>query len=1203
MKRLLYLLFFGLMTLVSMAQTPPVRLHVQASKAELTGDGDDYTTIVVTARDPEGEIITTMNGKVALRCSSGLLDESELQMNNGIAFTKYTAPIFGQPIKAAQRMVYFTVKFIRSFLSRFGGSTDEAANTKLAQKIALETFKEINPLTLMPQKNGDNNVYFVAEMNGLKGKTKVLIQKATEGGNSALMPGYYSGYDVTGQAHFELMLESGGKGQMTQGGTEAYSVLFTTEKSAEINSAMQKMMGGGEWMNAYMGASERDQQYMEGYDVKKNGLPSIYLPMPNNGIFLYIPPILLEYQGRPKVTPSGGTAGTTEEVEKKPRVFVTIEQNELIGDGRTQTKAIFHYEDENKVPVAGKNFTWNIPKEIKVISSQTATDASGNAIAVIQMPLLKAKVQTRGDMTGSIIDNTSLFRITTNFSTPKNQNESAYIDISVYKTIEKNLYILKPGFETSPYKVMLPQLEFYNLESSISAMISEGLLLQKSRIQLNDAVVFLESDNFEKEFFNQTYESFYKKDRKTFMSMLECPEGGFCAVTDAGGKFKLVVRDLEGKKRLYSGAYERTVPMDALDARLADLTGRRTGALTEVLGLVSGGKDASGNSDNTGTFSGEEINALDYKTKVYRQISDMEKILCTGSFDESVSVEEKLHILGMLMTNAKGTARFMGDTGKELIGHGWELLGMAWELANEHFKITESLGKKIGLDKVSDSLVKIGIKLDVGFWSKATGTDRKTGTKRFIMEQIKTYVLHPDVTDKIKASGAWYRAMGQAGEAISGFVFESLTEGISDAISDANPVPDMVVEALRRKYYAGLRGEIDRFLAQPPASVHAVYPQLQPALHDRSTEIRTYYQSIAGSRFNWEMYKADWDYFRDVVVKGGIIVTDLYTMNWAGLKKHLEALDKFNKVCDAAYTGTLFAQEIYRYHYLWCESKGAFDIANRSISQGALVTSEAADLQGFSIFSRAYAAGPPNNTAIPGVSGLSGLDFSLQNGTFPVNSINKAIEAANNYEQWLQSNQEKLSLLTGFNPNTAGAFYKSAAEFESNLTSLVLNALTYAGDKSQTSRQAYEAAAVSLEKSAKEFSLSAGKAAAGINDLPNEIRITLPEAENTSAPVWKNPLYQKIGIGVLAFFIVCMVLVLVIRRKRSKSSSIKQQIQSPAAPRTEVKKAAAPVAQEVPFAAPTLPSQSPSPKFCPQCGAAFTPGKRFCGKCGYRIPS
>jgi len=243
MKQLIFIPYLLLLTIASMAQTPPIRLHVQASKTELAGDGDDYTTIVITARDPEGEIITSLNGKVALRCSAGFLDEGELQMTNGIAFTKFTAPIFGQPIKAAQRMVYFMVKFIRKFLSRFGGSTDMESNQKLAGNIAFETIKEgNNPLTLH-QQDGDNYVYFVCEMNGIKGKTKINIVKTTEGGNSSILPGYYSGYDITGQAPFELVIESGGKGQMTQGGIEPVSILFTNEKSAEINGAMQKMMG------------------------------------------------------------------------------------------------------------------------------------------------------------------------------------------------------------------------------------------------------------------------------------------------------------------------------------------------------------------------------------------------------------------------------------------------------------------------------------------------------------------------------------------------------------------------------------------------------------------------------------------------------------------------------------------------------------------------------------------------------------------------------------------------------------------------------------------------------------------------------------------------------------------------------------------------------------------------------------------------
>ena len=220
-------------------------------------------------------------------------------------------------------------------------------------------------------------------------------------------------------------------------------------------------------------------------------------------------------------------------------------------------------------------------------------------------------------------------------------------------------------------------------------------------------------------------------------------------------------------------------------AKIADLTGRRAGALTEVLEMLSDGTDASGNSPKTdGTFSGTMVNSLNYKEKVLGQINDMERILCSGTFTDATGVEEKLHLIGMLMTNAKGNARFMGDTGKELIGHAWELFKMTWELANEHFKITEGLSKKVGLDKVSDSLVKIGMKIDLGIWSKVMGTDRKTGTRRYIIDFIRNNVLSSGAPDKTQASVGYYRVMGEYGKALSGMVFEQLTEGISDALSD-----------------------------------------------------------------------------------------------------------------------------------------------------------------------------------------------------------------------------------------------------------------------------------------------------------------------------------------------------------------------------------------------------------------------------------
>ena len=1196
-KSILFVLVFFAAGLTLFAQEPAFRLHMQAGKSQLAGDGDDYTTVVITARDGEGEVMTNINGTVLLRCSAGFLEESELKMTNGIAYVKYTAPIFGQPIKAAQRMVYFMVKFVRKFLARFNGSSDMASNQKLAGNIALETIREgTNPLTLIPQKNGDNNVYFVCEMNGVKGKTKIQIVKTTEGGNSSLMPGYYSGYDITGQAPFELMLESGGKGQMTQSGSEPMTILFTNEKSTEINTAMKKMMGGGEWMNAYMGASEKDMQYMEGYDVKKNGLPSIYLPMPNNGIFIYMPPILLEYQGRPK-TPAAGASAASDEMKKQERVFVTLEQNELIGDGRSRTRAVFHYEDINGAPVSGKNIQWQIPKEFRIISVQNITDGSGNASAVIQAPVLRATEEKRGENTGGLIDNYDLFRLSVNYTSSENKNETTQTTLSVYKTLEKNLYILKPGFEPSPYKVLLPQLEFYNLQSAVSATVSEGLGAQKSKLPLNDAIVFLESDKFDREYFRRIYDTYFRKDRDMFITMLEKPEGGYAAFTGADGKFKLIVRDFEGKKRLYSGAYERTMPLEPLEARLADLTGRRTGALTEVLGLLSGGKNAAGTTDNSGTYSETMLNTLDYKTKVYSQIAQMEKVLCAGAFNEALGTEEKLHILGMLMTNAKGNARFMNDTGKELISNAWSLFMMAGEAANEYFKVSEKLGKKIGFDKVSDSLTKIGMKLDLGFWSKLTGTDRKTGTRRIVLDFIRKNVLSSDAPNKIKGSGAYYRAMGEAYKALSGFVFEQLTEGISDALSEANPVPDLMVEIMRARYYAGLRDQVDKLLAQPPARVHAVYEQLQPVLRDRSTEIRAYYQSIGSQRFNAEMYKADWDYFRESVVKGGVIAYDLLTPNWHNLKKHLEALETFNKVTDAAYTTTMLSLEIYRYHYLWCDARAAFDCANQSIDQGALVTAFLPEPSPeINFLNKAYAAGPPEKKGVPGIENLVGLDFSFNKGSFPVENINKAIAAVTAYHQWIMADSARRASFTGFEPQKAGAVYKAAYDFENQLSDLLLAAMAYAEDKSASRLREYEKAASALEISAASLAENSAIANARMDQIPSKITIPLSDFdEKDSSQFWRNPLYQKLGAGVLGLALVTVMVLWIVRRRSPRvvpAASALPQSKAPSPQRSAV--ASAPDNPASP------PPPSASPRFCPQCGSAFKPGAKFCGKCGYK---
>jgi ribosomal protein L40E len=668
--------------------------------------------------------------------------------------------------------------------------------------------------------------------------------------------------------------------------------------------------------------------------------------------------------------------------------------------------------------------------------------------------------------------------------------------------------------------------------------------------------------------------------------------------------------------------------MEPIQAKIADLTGRRAGALTEVLEMLSAGTDASGNSPQAdGSFSGPIVNSLNYKEKVLGQINDMERMLCSGAFTDAMGVEEKLHLIGMLMTNAKGNARFMGDTGKELIGHAWELFKMAWDLANEQFKITEGLSKKVGLDKVSDSLAKIGMKIDLGIWSKVTGTDRKTGTKRIIIDFIRKNVLSSDAPNKTRASVGYYRIMGEYGKALSGLVFEQLTDGIADALSDMNPVPDQVVEALKKKYYAGLRGEVDKLLAQSPAKVHAVYGRLQPALHDRSTEIRSYYQSVGETRFSTEIYKAQWDLFRESVIKGGVISYDLLKLNWHKIKDHLKALENFNKITDAAYTTTNLGVEIYRYHYLWCDARSAFDFVNRSIDQGSLVTTTLAEPEiSFNLFNGAYAATPTNYSSIPGMAGISGLNFSLKNGAFPVVDINKAIDAGTAYNQWVQADDKRKAYLTGFNPSTVGATYKSALEYENQLANLLIDALVYAEDKSASNRESYNASALALKKSATALSESGDKATAEMDKIPENIPVPVFDDEATSSTEsWKNPLYLKIGGGILlTALVLVLTMIIILRRRKHRSRLVQPVIQANTSLIPPIPVSAPKVSQTQPSdlntsANPTSDIQHPTfntpnptsdtqhptskiitPKFCPQCGAAFKPGAKFCGKCGFK---
>jgi hypothetical protein len=120
----------------------------------------------------------------------------------------------------------------------------------------------------------------------------------------------------------------------------------------------------------------------------------------------------------------------------------------------------------------------------------------------------------------------------------------------------------------------------------------------------------------------------------------------------------------------------------------------------------------------------------------------------------------------------------------------------------------------------------------------------------------------------------------------------------------------------------------------------------------------------------------------------------------------------------------------------------------------------------------------------------------------------------------------------------------------------------------------------------------------GLDELPKEF--TLPSQQQHSAMSnipWK--LYLMIGAGIL-FFAIAIIVILKIRRKR---------ISNPVIPVVEIQKQQQPVRQANPQLAvgtePPIAKQefqnSPTPKFCPQCGNQLKPGIKFCGKCGKKM--
>lgn len=1178
------------------------RLLVEPGKPQLAGDGDDFTTLVITARNSEGEVITSMDGKVKIGVSSGFPEETEVNMQSGLALVKFTSPMFGTPVKSSQRMVYFMFRFTQKFMARATGTTDYNANHKLATDIALETFREgLNPITLIPKKDGDNFVYIVCEMNGVKGKAKIEITKATDGRNGNIVPGVYYGKDITGQSDWVLDISRGGEGyfgEANASSSEQVAILFSNEDYAEFNDAMGKMSGMTGFKKAYLGPPASEQKYYENYNIRENGMSSAYMPMPNHGVFVYIPPILFEYAGQRK---SNEKAASETEVIKTEKTGIVLSQNKIIGDGRSRTKAVFHFEDENGIPVEGKTVTWFIPDGLKVISKETMTNSLGNATIVLEAPVIKASEEKRGENTGGLIENYDLFLLKASYPSLSEKTETTQANLSVYKTVEQDLYILKPGMEVTPYKVLLPQLEDYNLESSIYALLPESYMtVPNKKTPVNDAVVFLASRLFDKAEFQKIYDFYFKNDRPLFMQLLENEKGGFSAITDASGKYKLVVRDFEGKRRLYSGDYDRTIMMEPLEAKIADLTGRRKGALTEVLDLLAGGDPAVAGTQNTGDPSVvTTIKAMDFKANVLTKLLQMENDLCSAGHQEAFYIEEKFHIIGMTMTNIKGTSRYMRDCAKVFGAQSYEAVKFLLFYAAEKYKFNEKLGNWFSKTKGGEKLSDAGLQAKGYVDTYLVGLTEDKGTKT-IMQQALLYMVSEV---KKLPTDEYYKLLGHAANYALTEKQKQMLDAMVDGVVYYLPFPDKIADLLIKEYYAGQTNEVIKLLNQDPAKLHAVYEQLQPALRDRSTEIRQQYTDVAAWRLNLDMFKAYTDLFADLIVKGAVIIWDVKTLNYANIQKHMEYIDKTKNALNAAYHASSLALEFMSYRNLWAESDAALIYTNKCIEQGTM--SPVAENQNFSfpLFSSAMASGVPDLSLMKGVPALTANQLSLKNGNLPVSELNQLYNGFPEFNKWFDQNAEKLLWLSVDSPEMASELFKARDEYNNHLQGLTILAMGIIESPDDDAlKTQWKTVSEQMARTTDVINKAGSAAFEKLKTIESDPKVNISEKAPSLIPVQikENKLitYALISAGVL---VLMVVLVILIRRKRRTKRNIPEFVSAHVAPPVyHTPPAPAAKNNPTPKQAPVI-QASPGLKFCPQCGSQLKQGARFCGKCGHHL--
>jgi len=607
------------------------RLHVQSSQLELKGDGADSATLIITLRDPIGEIVER-NGTVNLKVSAGWLEDSSVPMRDGIAKATFLAPILDNESLVFKRSMEITMRLMQS-LQGMGPEilTAKDSKAKMTKKM-FEVVKDGPNASAMTSVPGSRpEVQVIASMGELKAKvllniTKVPVEKAV------IRSGYYEGKDITGTNTYKMELQAQGNG--------FDGTLIMGRDRMTIRSEGERKAG---FLITYLLEENLVKDFQkEGMALNFKGLPTALKVMPGNTLYMVAPPLYMTWK-RDLERPQDQDEEETPET--KEQVALIARQNLLPGDGKAKTEIVFLYSDKKGRPISGKRVAFSMMRggvgmkggaRAELSKHEGVTDANGMIKLFYQAPEFKTdKLQKLGTCKKDHI-----------YADYKEGKESKRVmaEIGILCCTDAKLTLSKIGFEGKyEYDVVIdsPRGSF---KGRLSQKLQKSILYTtKGDVPIAEATCQLTG------------------------GALTQIEGSLKTKSDKKGEFEI---ELPMKNWSYFRDYAPKLrPFEFSKAHLH----RQSEIKKEI----------------------DRFPDMVFRHNLLKELLRIEYALCSEDEEHAEAEESKLQLIGDMVAIGTMAEKLIGDTIDEVVSNGWSFLGGVVSWANNKWKFTKFMDDRL----------------------------------------------------------------------------------------------------------------------------------------------------------------------------------------------------------------------------------------------------------------------------------------------------------------------------------------------------------------------------------------------------------------------------------------------------------------------------------------------------------------------------